>query len=117
MRFFLVFTLFLSFQGVQAGKVAIPPHTFTIPDGFRLKEVAGPPLVQRPIHMGFDDEGVLYVTDSSGNTDKAPVQLEDPRHRVLRLVDQNGDGVFDESRVFADRLPFPEGLLVHEGAA
>ena len=61
-------------------------------------------------------DGVLYVTDSSGNTDKAPVQLKDPQHRVLRLVDRDGDGVFDESTVFADKLPFPEGILVHDGA-
>ena len=61
-------------------------------------------------------DGVLYVTDSSGNTDKAPVQLKDPQHRVLRLVDRDGDGTFDESTVFADKLPFPEGILVHDGA-
>lgn len=99
-----------------AEKVTIAPHTFTIPEGYVLKRVAAPPLVQRPIHMAFDNGGVLYVTDSSGNTDKAPVQLKDPKHRVLRLVDRDGDGVFDESSVFAERLPFPEGILVHEGA-
>ena len=99
-----------------AEAVSIPPHTFTIPDGYELKRVASPPLVQRPIHMCFDVNGVLYVTDSSGNTDKAPVQLKDPQHRVLRLVDRDGDGVFDESTVFAEKLPFPEGILVHDGA-
>ena len=62
--------------------------------------------------MAFDDEGVLYVTDSSGNTDKAPVQVKDPQHRVLRVIDQDGDGVFDESSVFAEGLPFPEGILI-----
>jgi len=66
--------------------------------------------------MCFDDVGVLYVTDSSGNTDKAPTQLKDPKHRVLRLLDRDGDGVFDDSTVFAEGLPFPEGILVHEGA-
>lgn len=96
--------------------VSFEPHTFTIPDGYELKCVAGPPLVQRPIHMCFDDQGVLYVTDSSGNTKKAPAQLRDPQHRVLRLVDRDGDGVFDESTVFAENLPFPEGILVHDGA-
>ncbi len=91
-------------------------HQFTIPEGYVLERVAAPPLVQRPIHMCFDDSGVLYVTDSSGNTDPAPVQLKQPEHRVLRLVDRDADGVFDESTVFADRLPFPEGILVHEGS-
>ena len=108
------FFSFLSVHGVE--KVKFPPHTFTLPDGYALKQVAAPPLVKRPIHMYFDDDGSLYVTDSSGNTDKAPKQLKNPTHRVLRLVDRDGDGVFDDSTVFAERLPFPEGILVYEGS-
>jgi hypothetical protein len=85
----------------------LTPHKFTIPSGYKLKRVAEAPLVKRPIHMCFDKGGALYVTDSSGNTSKAPVQLKDPHHRVLRLIDLDGDGVFDQSTVFADKLPFP----------
>ena len=96
--------------------VTIDPHTFTIQDGYEVVQVAAPSLVSRPMHMCFDNDGVLYVTDSSGNTDKAPAQLKDPQHRVLRLVDRDGDGIFDESTVFADTLPFPEGILVHDGS-
>ncbi|MFK8111716.1 MAG: PVC-type heme-binding CxxCH protein [Rubripirellula sp.] len=99
-----------------ANEVKLGKHQFQLPDGFSIQRIAGPPLVQRPMHMCFDTDGVLYVTDSSGNTDKAPVQLKDPQHRVLRLVDIDGDGVFDESSVFADKLPLPEGILVHDGA-
>jgi len=100
----------------SATEVKLDGHTFQVPAGFSIKRIAGPPLVQRPIHMCFDAQGVLYVTDSSGNTDKATVQLKDPQHRVLRLVDRDGDGTFDESTVFADKLPLPEGILVHDGA-
>ncbi|MFP6670703.1 MAG: PVC-type heme-binding CxxCH protein, partial [Pirellulaceae bacterium] len=100
----------------SAAEVKLGKHQFQLPDGFTIEQIAGPPLVQRPIHMCFDADGILYVTDSSGNTDKAPVQLKDPQHRVLRLVDRDGDGVFDESTVFADKLPFPEGILVHDDA-
>jgi putative membrane-bound dehydrogenase-like protein len=96
--------------------VDIAPHRFTIPDEFELIRVASPPLVKRPINMCFDAQGALYVTDSSGDTRKAPVQLKDPQHRVLRLIDRDGDGTFDESKVFADKLPLPEGILVHDGA-
>ena len=99
-----------------AETVKLTPHTFTIPSGYELKRVAAPPLVQRPVHMYFDHTGALYVTDSSGDTRKAPVQLKEPKHRVLRLVDRDGDGTFDESTVFADELPFPEGILVHDDA-
>ena len=31
-----------------AETVSLAPHTFTIPDGYELKRVAAPPLVQRP---------------------------------------------------------------------
>ena len=110
--FFYFFSL--SAQGVETVKVAL--HTFTLSDGYALKRVAAPPLVQRPIHMYFDVDGSLYVTDSSGNTDKAPKQLKNPTHRILRLVDRDGDGTFDQSIVFAERLPFPEGILVYEGS-
>ena len=100
----------------SAEEVKLGGHTFQLPDGFSIRRIAEPPLVQRPIHMCFDVGGVLYATDSSGNTAKATVQLKDPQHRVLRLVDRDGDGVFDQSTVFADKLPLPEGILVHEGA-
>jgi len=114
---FVVLVIFCGHCETNAAEtVTFEPHRFTIPEGYELKRVAAPPLVKRPIHMCFDDQGVLYVTDSSGNTDKAPVQLKNPQHRVLRLVDNDGDGVFDESTVFADKLPFPEGILVHDGA-
>ena len=113
---FVLLLLALSSQAVGEETIKLDPHTFTIPDGYELKRVAAPPLVQRPMHMCFDEEGVLYVTDSSGDTRKAPVQLKEPKHRVLRLVDRDGDGTFDESTVFADEVPFPEGILVHEGA-
>ena len=53
-------------------KIYLPPHTFSLPKGFTLKPVAAPPLVQRPIHMYFDEGGALYVTDSSGDSQKAP---------------------------------------------
>ena len=100
----------------SAEDVKLDGHSFQLPDGFSIQQIAAPPLVQRPIHMCFDVDGVLYVTDSSGNTDSAPEQLKDPQHRVLRLVDRDGDGDFDESTVFANKLPFPEGILVHDGA-
>ncbi|MDP6208397.1 MAG: hypothetical protein QGG01_08830, partial [Roseibacillus sp.] len=38
---------------LRAGEITFSPHTFTIPEGYTLKRVAAPPLVQRPIHMCF----------------------------------------------------------------
>lgn len=107
---------FLCAGSLRGEQVHIPPHTFTIPDGFTLEKVATSPQIERPIHLAFDAEGILYATDSSGNTESAPKQNANPTHRVLRLLDADGDGVYEHSSVFADKLSFPEGLLWRDGA-
>src|SRR6266849_10107681 len=89
------------FASARAAQFKFPNHTFTVPDGFEVELVAGPPLVDRPISADFDERGRLYVTDSSGSNDKAQKQLEDKPHRVVRLEDTDGDGRFDKGTVFA----------------
>jgi HEAT repeat protein len=56
------------------------------------------------------------VTDSSGFSGRGPEQLEKKPHRVVRLVDTDGDGRFDRSTVFADRMMFPEGAMWSDGS-
>jgi putative membrane-bound dehydrogenase-like protein len=91
-------------------------HTFTLPAGFEIELVAGPPLVDRPITAAFDDEGRLYVADSSGSNDKIDKQLAEKPHRIVRLEDTDGDGRFDKSVVFADKMMFPEGTMWFDGS-
>jgi putative membrane-bound dehydrogenase-like protein len=99
-----------------AAEFTIGAHRFTLPAEFEIELVAGTNLVPRPIEADFDEEGRLYVTDSSGSNDKIQKQLEDKPHRVLRLEDTDGDGRFDKSIVFADRMMFPEGAMWLDGS-
>ncbi|HEY3394059.1 MAG TPA: PVC-type heme-binding CxxCH protein [Lacipirellulaceae bacterium] len=87
-----------------------------VPDGFSIEMVAGPPLVERPIVAAFDDEGRLYVAESSGSNDPVEKQLEERPHRIVRLDDVDGDGVYDRRTVFADRMMFPEGTMYFDGS-
>ena len=104
--------VFFSTQLIGLGATQqIGIHEFTLPDGFVIEQVAGSPLVDRPIVADYDDQGRLYVADSSGSNDKVQQQLEDKPHRIVRLEDTDGDGVFDQSVVFAEGLMFPEGVL------
>jgi len=91
-------------------------HTFTLPDGFEIEVAAKSPLVDRPITADFDELGRLYVTDSSGSNEPVVKQLANPTHRIVRLEDTDGDGRFDKSVVFADKMMFPEGTLWHDGS-
>lgn len=95
-----------------------PPASagLTVPDGFEVEQVAGPPLVDRPIVADFDEEGRLYVADSSGSNDKVEKQVAERPHRIVRLEDSDGDGRFDKRVVFADRMMLPEGALWFDGS-
>jgi putative membrane-bound dehydrogenase-like protein len=91
-------------------------RTFTLPAGFEVELVAGPPLIDRPIMADFDDEGRLYVADSSGSNDPVDQQLKQRPHRIIRLEDVDGDGKFDKATVFADKMMFPAGVLCFDGS-
>jgi putative membrane-bound dehydrogenase-like protein len=91
-------------------------QTLTVPAGFTVELVAAPPLVNRPISVATDEQGRLYATDSSGLSDRAPKQFEEKPHRVVRLEDTDGNGVYDRATTFADRMMFPQGALFHDGS-
>jgi putative membrane-bound dehydrogenase-like protein len=97
-------------------QVELNGHTFTLPAGFEIELVAGPPLVNRPIVADFDEQGRLYVADSSGSNDKLDIQQQTRPHRIVRLEDTHGDGRFDKTTVFADKMMFPEGVMWLDGS-
>ena len=49
-----------------AAEVTLGQAVFTVPDGFTVERVAGPPLLGRPLTAAFDEQGRLYVADSCG---------------------------------------------------
>jgi putative membrane-bound dehydrogenase-like protein len=114
---FLVTVTFLTdATPLSAAPFAFPGQTLTVPDGFEIERVAGPPLVDRPIAAAFDEAGCLYVSNSSGSNDKSDQQLKDRPHQILRLEDTDGDGKFDRRTVFADKMMFPEGVMWRDGS-
>jgi len=100
----------------SAGEQQLNGHTFTLPDGFEIEVCATSPLVDRPITADFDEQGRLYVSDSSGSNEPVVKQVVDRTHRIMRLEDTDGDGQYDKSVVFADKMMFPEGTLWHAGS-
>lgn len=113
---FLASLLALCSGLAAAAEFKIGARTFTLPEGFTIELVAASPLTDRPIEADFDDKGRLYVTDSSGSNDKVEKQLAEKPHRVVRLEDTNGDGKYDKSVVFADKMMFPEGAMWLDGS-
>jgi putative membrane-bound dehydrogenase-like protein len=80
-----------------------------LPKGFSVSLFAGEPHVAQPIAFTFDDRGRLWVAEcySYGQWDREGKKGLD---RVIILEDTNGDGKFDERKVFAQNLVNLSGL-------
>jgi putative membrane-bound dehydrogenase-like protein len=95
---------------------ASAPHLPVVPEGFEIEIVAAPPLVDYPTLACFDDEGRLYVSEGANVNDEYNILKETLPRSIRRLEDTDGDGKFDRSTVFADRMTFPYGGAFHNGA-
>ncbi|WP_166822823.1 PVC-type heme-binding CxxCH protein [Thalassoroseus pseudoceratinae] len=92
------------------------PVEISVPDGFTVELVAGPPLVEHPTFATFDDRGRLFVCENAG-VNLSANELEEQLPNSIRLLeDVDQDGRFEKSTVFADKMTFPMGAAWHDGA-
>jgi putative membrane-bound dehydrogenase-like protein len=68
----------------------------TVPSGFRVDLFAAEPDVLQPIAFDFDDRGRLWVVECFSYPDFK----QQDRDRVLIFSDNDGDGKYDERKVF-----------------
>ncbi len=98
-------------------------RSFVVQDGFRLDLLAAEPLVTDPVAAAYDEDGRLYVVEmsdyphvESANDKPFAENTGDPPIGCIRLlIDSDGDGTFDASHVFADKLSWPTGIAVWKG--
>ncbi len=94
--------------------ISAPP--VDVPDGLVAEVVAAPPLLQHPIMATLGAGGQLFVGDAAGtNLNKNGLERQLP-NRVLLLTDTNGDGLYDQASVFADKMTFPQGGVWLDGS-
>ncbi len=87
-----------------------------VPDGFEVEVAAGPDLVNYPMFIAYDDRGRLFVCESAGRNESDEEMQARPEMRIRLIEDTNGDGVFDRSRIFADKITMTMGALWHRGS-
>ena len=92
------------------------PPPLQVADGFVIELAAAPPLVRYPMMACFDDRGRLFIAESSGKNLAKEALLEQRCRFIRMLEDTDGDGRFDKSTIFADRMVMPEGALWHRGS-
>ena len=84
---------------------------FVLKPGFKLELVASAPLVSNPIALTFDEDGRLFVLET---TESGKPGGDQPGSLRL-LEDTASNGVFDASTQYADKLASPRALACYGG--
>lgn len=91
------------------------PHdalgAFVLPEGYEAQLVACEPQIVDPVALDFAPDGAIFVAEMN-DYNIAPEQNNPARGRIKRLTDTNGDGFYDEARIYLDDLPYPTGVTV-----
>lgn len=87
-----------------------------VPKGFSIERVTNSDLTKYPMMAGFDGRGRLFIAESSGENARAPQLMKEPKSIIRLLEDRDGDGRFDKSTIFADKMTLPMGALWHDGS-
>src|SRR2546425_9135988 len=103
----------LSGYGAESAKPLTPVQeraSFHFADErLTMELVAAEPDVVSPVAIAFDAEGRLYVAEM---LDYPNAQTSG---QIRLLEDRDGDGRYETATVFADKLPFPNGVLPWKG--
>ncbi|MCP4195153.1 MAG: c-type cytochrome [Planctomycetaceae bacterium] len=109
-------------ERVPATAPADAAHTLRLQNGFRAELIAAEPLVTDPIAMQYDENGLGYVVEMNDYpySDKShdaswTEQTSAAIGRIRVLEDTDGDGKFDRSTIFADKLSWPSGIALWKG--
>ena len=79
-------------------------------DGFRVELMCAEPLVCDPIAIDWGPDGRLWVVDM-GDYPLGGGETPESRGCIKYLEDTDGDGKYDQSHLFLDKLGFPTGVM------
>ena len=105
----------LDYPPPQSPQEAIDRFKLADPD-LRVELAAAEPMVLDPVAIDWDAKGRLWVAEMRD----FPSGLHDtgaPGGRVSVLEDTNGDGRYDKSVVFLDRVRYPTGIMTWRDGA
>jgi putative membrane-bound dehydrogenase-like protein len=81
--------------------------------GFRVELVAAEPQVVDPVAMQIDEQGRIWVVEMRDY----PTEDDSPKSRIVVLQDNDQDGFYESSKVFADKLRFATGVQPWQNGA
>ncbi|WP_128548470.1 PVC-type heme-binding CxxCH protein [Larkinella soli] len=112
----LTLAFLLAYVPRKSGK-PVKPVDIRVPEGYSVEVAAGPDLIDYPMFATLDETGRMFVFESIGHVyKKTKDALDNPQFRINLLQDTNGDGVYDKSTIYADKVGFPQGGVFYKGS-
>ena len=114
----LVSCSFLQSNTESSGNInSSDPKAVQVPEGYTVEMVAGPELVDYPMFGIVEETGKLFLFESTGNVyEKSEDAIKNPQFRINLLEDIDGDGTYDKSTIYADKIGFPQGGVFYKGS-
>ncbi|MCA9039268.1 MAG: c-type cytochrome [Planctomycetaceae bacterium] len=101
------------------------------PDGIKVELFATNPAVIDPVGMAFAPDGTPYVlewrqasgkvnshyefTYQDGTQGHVERIFKDVSDVMKQLIDEDGDGIYESSKIVMDDLQCPSSLMIHDG--
>ncbi|MFK7851125.1 MAG: discoidin domain-containing protein [Akkermansiaceae bacterium] len=87
-------------------------RSIELPDGYSLELILSEPQIEEPVMAAWDGNGVMYVVQMNTYMQDADATGEqEPKSRITRHEDTNGDGTYDKFSIYADGLLLPRFVL------
>ncbi|MBB75744.1 MAG: hypothetical protein CMJ75_14660 [Planctomycetaceae bacterium] len=110
----LIAELAAKLEPVTPRKPGASREQMQVRPGFRVDLVAAEPDVRDPVAVDFDALGRMYVVELPQYNAYA-VETPVAKGSVRRLADTDGDGIYDQSVLFADGLEYPTAVACWAG--
>ncbi|MBL8215546.1 MAG: HEAT repeat domain-containing protein [Bryobacterales bacterium] len=88
--------------------------TMKLSDDFRVELFAHEPDVLSPVELAFDEDGRAYVAEMLDYPDDPP-KGKPARSRIRLLEDNDGDGKFEKTTIFAEEVLAVSGIMPWKG--
>ena len=112
LRWLLLLPVFLGTAAWAQGPGGVPRPPREALAAFELVDptltidlVAAEPEVTSPVAVAWDEDGRLYVAEM------IDYPVATATGRIRRLEDRDGDGRYERATIFAEGLPFPNGVM------
>ncbi len=112
------YTYVIPFDQIPPSPALTPPDelkSFKLHEDFEIGVVASDPTIENPMQVQFDGDGRMWVVEMRAYMlDANASGEEEPIGRISILTDTNGDGSYDDYKVFMDGLNQPRSIAFYK---